>query len=289
MAKVREAERRARTAERMAVIGSMTAGLAHEIKNPLSTIGLNAQLLEEAIAELPLDESLASRVRSRIKAMRREADRLRDILADFLAFAGNIRVEAVEVNLNQLIEELADFFTPEAQRHGVRVRVEHPQSDVIAVVDPRLIKQAVLNLMLNAVQAIAAAKADRGETASSATRAPAGELIIRLERGDERSAGNARAGSARTGAARPRSSSHAGPDVRIHVIDTGPGIDPETRQRMFNPYFTTKAGGSGLGLPTARRLIEEHGGSIDVHSQPGYGSDFVISIPVHHTRNERVR
>ena len=65
----------------------------------------------------------------------------------------------------------------------------------------------------------------------------------------------------------------------VHVIDTGPGMPPETLSRIFTPYFTTKSGGTGLGLPTARRLVEEHGGRIDVHSEPGRGSDFTISVP----------
>mgnify|MGYP001189004309 CR=1 FL=1 len=251
LARIRRAERRARAAERMAEIGAMTGGLAHEIKNPLSTIGLNAQLLAESIGELPIPDELRSRLQIRMNALRREVDRLRDILADFLAFAGKVHVEPVKTDLNSLIGELVDFYLPEAERHGVRLRPALWKDPVIATVDPKLIKQALLNLVINATQAIVG----RGGAAPNAPR----EIILRTGVGRE---------------------ADSGPVAIIHVIDTGPGMDEQTLGRIFTPYFTTKSGGSGLGLPTARRLIEEHGGRIDVHSEVGKGSDFVITLPV---------
>lgn len=259
--RLRAAERRARSAERMAEIGSMTSGLAHEIKNPLSTVGLNAQLLLEAIRELPIDESERAPLVNRISALRRETDRLGGILQDFLQYAGQVRLETRPTDLNDTVQELVDFFMPEAERHGVRLRIDlapaAQRGAFVARIDSKLVKQALLNLMLNATQAMSPQGAASGPVpqGNGASR----ELILRIEN---------------------RREPDGQPAVLVHVIDTGPGIAPETLARIFNPYFTTRAGGSGLGLPTARRLIEAHGGRIDVWSEPGKGSDFTVVLPV---------
>lgn len=245
--KVREAERRARAAERMAEIGSMTGGLAHEIKNPLSTIGLNAQLLAEAIGELPLPEEDKGRLTRRIASLRREVERLRGILTDFLRYAGDLKLEPIPSDLNDVVRDLIDFFLPQAESQGVRLRESLHDGALMAEIDAAHLKQALLNLMLNGVQAMVGA-------APGATR----ELILRTE-------------SALDAERRP--------EVKLHVIDTGPGIAPDKLERIFQPYFTTRAGGSGLGLPTARRLVEAHGGRLEVHSEPGAGTDFTIVLP----------
>lgn len=252
LAMVRDAERRAQAAERMAEIGAMTGGLAHEIKNPLSTLALNAGLLTESIQDLEIPDAERTRLLNRMRGMRRETERLSDILKDFLEYAGKIHLEPHDANLNTVLEELVDFYSPEAERHGVRLRHEPSPSPISARIDVRLFKQALLNLMMNATQAMSAA-----DTSQPADRAR--ELILRLQ----------------------RSKDHAGrPLAQVHIIDTGPGMNPETLDKIFNPYFTTKPGGSGLGLPMTRRYIEAHRGRIDVHSEPGRGTDFTISVPI---------
>lgn len=268
--RARLAERRARDAQRMAEIGSMTGGLAHEIKNPLSTIGLNAQLLGESIGELEIDDREKGRLRRRIDALRREVERLRDILQDFLKFAGAIRIEPRPTDLNTVVEELADFYMPQAAAQGVRLRTELAPGPLTAPLDPPHFKQALLNLMLNATQAMDARPSTvppgGGASASAADAAPRPkELILRT-----RAAPALRQGTA---------PSDDAPSWEVHVIDTGPGIPPEVRERLFTPYFTTKSGGSGLGLATSKRLVEEHGGSISVDSTPGQGTDFTIRVP----------
>lgn len=267
------AERRARAAERLAEIGAMTGGLAHEIKNPLSTIGMNAQLLAEQVEALDLADETRSRLLSRLRTLRREIERLSGILTDFLEFAGQIHLERRPTNVNELVEELVDFYFPEAERQGVRLWADPapPSADgqpITAVIDPRLVKQAVLNLILNATQAMAR-RAGTPEAGSGAAGAAgpasggggggAGELILRV---------------------RPARLADGAAAVELHVIDTGPGIAPERLAHIFTPYYTTRTGGSGLGLPTARRLIEEHGGHIDVHSELGRGTDMKIVLPV---------
>ncbi len=265
--RVRVAERRASAAERMAEIGALTSGLAHEIKNPLSTIGLNAQLLAEGIDESVPDAEARQRLGNRVRALRRETDRLRDILTDFLEFASRAKLDLRPTDLNVVVDELLDFFLPEAERHGVRLRADLSRTPVVAPADVKLVKQAVLNLMLNAVQAMnppEPLRADRFD-ARRAPEAPTthqpgarGELILRTELGDD----------------------HGQRVARVHVIDTGPGIADDARAKIFKPYFSTKSGGSGLGLPTARRVIEAHGGRIDLYSELSKGTDFTIVLPL---------
>ncbi len=228
----------------------MTGGLAHEIKNPLSTVGLNAQLLSEGIEELDIPAEEKGRLARRVQSLRREVERLRGILTDFLQFAGELRLERRPADLNLAVEELVDFFLPQAEKAGVRLRSDLAPGPLVADVDIAHLKQALLNLMINAVQAMAA----DGLNSQSAR-----ELIVKtavVPEVDKRRA------------------------AQIHVIDTGPGIPAETLAKIFQPYFTTKGGGTGLGLPTARRLVEAHEGRLEVHSEPGRGTDFFITLPL---------
>jgi signal transduction histidine kinase len=251
LTRARRAERSEHEARRLAQLGAMTGGLAHEIKNPLSTIGLNAQLIAEAIDELPIEEAERNRLSRRIDALRREAERLRDILEDFLRLAGSIQLDASRTDLNALVEELADFYAPQAASAGVRMRVELSDPPTVAWADAKHLKQAVLNLMLNAVQVMAGQRDE-----ASAAQPP--ELILRTE-----------------------SSTEDGlPMAALHVIDTGPGIAKEKIEQIFSPYYSMRSGGAGLGLAITRRIVSEHGGRIEVHSEVGKGSDFAIILPV---------
>jgi signal transduction histidine kinase len=248
------AERRAQQAERLAELGSMTSGLAHEIKNPLSTVVLNAQLVGEEITDSELPETTKQRLLRRVDALGREATRLRDILTDFLRFAGRMKLDPAERDLRTLVDELADFFAPQAEQAGVIQRVELPQEPVVASIDAGLVKQAVLNLLINAVQAMSQQPPERPR-----------ELMIRVEKGSA-----------------PQQPGSAAPPIeaRIHVIDTGPGIDPSRHDAIFRPYMTNKPGGTGLGLATTRRIVEEHGGRVQLWSEVGKGSDFTLVLPL---------
>jgi signal transduction histidine kinase len=248
--RARVAERRAASAQRMAEIGAMTGGLAHEIKNPLSTIGLNAQLLAEGVEELPVPPDEKGRLTRRIGALRRETERLRGILDDFLRYAGELRLDPHPIDLNEVISELADFFNPQAESLGARLSVTQAEGRLEVNADSRQLKQAILNLMLNAVQAMASQPPDRPR-----------ELMLRTDRAQD---------------------DDRAPVVTVHVVDTGPGMSPETRANLFKPYFTTKSGGTGLGLPTARRIIEAHAGRLDVHSEEGKGTSFMVVLPALH-------
>lgn len=226
---------RAKHAERLAELGTLTGGLAHEIKNPLSTVQLNLQLLQE---DMTPDNPAYSRVANRLNLAQRETTRLRDILDDFLRYAGKLELARSPVKLNRLLEELVDFFMPQAQLQKVQLRLRKAEQEVIVPADDKLLKQAVLNLMLNALQAMP----------------NGGELIL--------------------------SPSQADGEARIEVIDTGSGISADAVAKIFDAYYSTKKGGTGLGLAMTRRIALEHGGRVSVQSEPGKGSDFVLHLPL---------
>jgi signal transduction histidine kinase len=178
------------------------------------------------------------RLVSRLDTVHRETSRLRDILDDFLRFAGRIELDPRPAELNELLEELIDFFSPQAQFHRVQIRLRKCPQQVVAAVDARLLKQALLNLMINAVQAMTSG----------------GELILSL--------------------------ATDGRQAVIDVIDTGPGISSEVADKIFQAYYTTKKGGTGIGLAMAKRIVEEHGGRITVRSEVSKGSAFSIRLPL---------
>ncbi|MCB9848930.1 MAG: hypothetical protein H6814_11000 [Phycisphaeraceae bacterium] len=245
--RARAAIRKALTDQRLSEIGSLSQGLAHEIKNPLSTIGLNAQLLIEHAETLPIDEDEREPLVRRLGALSRETQRLGGIVEDFLNYAGEIRVEPRPINLNELISELTDFYSPQAQSKGVRLRTDLDASLPRCLADPSALKQALLNLMINATDAMErnAEGAERRLTISTRR--------ARSEEGD--------------------------PVCRVRVEDTGPGVKPENLARIFQPYFTTRKGGAGLGLAITKRLIEEQAGTIDSTPNEGPGAAFEVSLP----------
>ena len=242
------AVRRADVAERSAEIGSMTAGLDHEIRNPLSTIVLNADLAAEEVRESPLPPESREPLERRLGTLARETRRLKDILEDFLRFAGRLRLDRAPVDLRELLEEFADFHLPQALAAGVTQSVEVPPGPTVAEVDADQVKQILLNLVLNAVQAMQAQPPERPR-----------RLTLRLARSAD---GN------------------RGPEAVLEVEDTGPGIDPRRHESIFRPYLTDKPGGTGLGLALARRIAEAHGGRIEVESAPGRGSRFLVRLPL---------
>jgi signal transduction histidine kinase len=238
---------RARRAERLAELGTLTGGLTHEIKNPLSTIQLNLQLLRE---DLIPQGATYGRLVSRLDTVRKEVSRLRDILDDFLRFAGRIELDKKPTDVHRLLEDLVDFFTPQAQLQRVQLRVrprsigdgdgsEAETGPLLVSLDERMIKQSVLNLMINALQAMP----EQG-----------GEIIL--------------------------SARESGPSVLIEVTDTGRGMGPDVLDKIFDAYYSTKKGGTGLGLAIAKRIAEEHSGRVYATSDAGKGSVFTIELPL---------
>jgi signal transduction histidine kinase len=254
--RVRQLENRAQAVERLAELGTMTGGLAHEIKNPLSTVGLNIQLLQEDVDELgkhmPPDDSQAadqvSRLKRRLSSLGHETHRLKEILEDFLRFAGRMKLDLIPENINDVIEELTDFFRPQASMENVQLRTQLDADPATLPLDQGLFKQAVLNLMINANTAMSQARA------KNKPHGGANELLLRTRNDAEH--------------------------ILVNITDTGPGIPPEVLSEIFKPYFSTTRGGTGLGLPTTRRIVEEHGGTITCHSDVGRGTSFVLRLPI---------
>jgi signal transduction histidine kinase len=237
---VADDDRDSTRAETYAEFAALVGGLAHEIRNPLSTIRLNMELLAEDFAETDAGSPTKQRdrrARAKIELVRQECDRLQKLLGDFLDFARQESLSPEPGNLNAELDQLLDFFAIRAQEAGVEVvRYLDPELPSVRL-DRETFRSAILNLLLNAVQAMESG----------------GQLVVRT---------------------RP-----AGLGVLVELIDTGPGMDAETLGKVFRAFYTTKQGGSGLGLPTARKIIEAHGGTIDVESTPGRGTKVTIWLP----------
>jgi signal transduction histidine kinase len=219
-------------------LGAVAGGLVHEIRNPLSTLRLNLQLMEEDLEGAT--DPAAARSLERIQTLKREVARLEDILNDFLRYAGIRRLDLAEVDLNRVLEETTTFFAPECVRAHVDLAFYPDTRLPLVRLDERLLKQALMNLLLNAVQAM------EGR--------PGSQLFVRTRLD--------------------------GDWARVDVIDNGPGIPVEFRERVWDVYFSSKKAGTGLGLPTARRIAEEHGGSLTYATELGKGTDFVLVLPL---------
>lgn len=224
-------ELRAQYGELAALAGS----LAHEIKNPLSVIRMNMELLAEDFAEP--ESNRERRALAKIDMVSRQCTRLENLLNDFLRFS---RVRNLDLNigsLNEQIDRVLNLFEAQAQEAGVEI-VRYLDHDLPSILlDSETLEAALMNLVKNALEAM-----------------PGGGQLI------------ARTRVTRTG-------------VALDLIDTGSGMDERTAMRMFEAFYSTKNGGSGLGLPTARKIIEAHGGRIGVHSEVGRGTQFTLEFP----------
>ena len=216
-------------------LATLAGGLAHEIRNPLSTIGMNLELLAE---ELESDDSQrARRMLRRIGNLQGECRNLEEILNAFLQFARAGELHLSDGNLNTIVSDYVDFLEPQANSMEVELRL-HLDSDLpVVMLDKSLMRQALVNLCRNAIEAM-----------------PEGGSIDLLTR-------------------------TRGDDVVLEIIDTGKGMDEKTRGQMFQAFFSTRSGGSGLGLPTVRRIVEAHHGRISCESEVGKGTRFTITLP----------
>jgi len=228
----RSLEAQLHQAERLAALGEMTAGVAHEIRNPLGIISSTAELLRERLKKYEPDNRLA-------QIIVEESNRLNDKVTEFLDFS-RPRIPHVQVcRLEQVLDRSLEFLQPEIDRLHITVTRDYQADGGTQQADPDLLHQAFLNLLLNAIQAMP----------------QGGELRVAVLPG-----GN-------------------GQGTRIRIEDTGDGIDPETAKKIFNPFFTTKEKGSGLGLPIVKSIIESHRGAIKIDSRTGKGTAVIIDLP----------
>lgn len=217
-------------------IARLAGGLAHEIKNPLSTIRLNMELLAEDFSGEP-DNPLHRRALAKVQIVQRECQRLQNLLDDFLNFAKVRRLKLEPTNLNELVKQALGFLAPKFRQAGVEV-IDFLAADLPTVLlDRESFHGALLNLLINAQQAMP----------------QGGQLVVRTNAAID--------------------------GVVLDLIDTGCGMDAATMAHIFEAFYSTKPGGSGLGLPTARKIIEAHGGQIQVQSERGKGTQFTIKLP----------
>jgi len=221
--------------ERLAQLGTLLAGFAHEVRNPLSTIGLNLQLVLEEFQQA--ETARDKRTHKRLATVEAEVRRLQKILEEFLRFARAPEPQIVPVDLNQRLAALIEFHEPDIAEGSVTLRF-YPGADVgLVPADWDHVQAAVVNLLRNAKDATP----------------PGGQILV--------------------------STLREGSHVLIRVTDTGAGIAPELQSKVMDPYFSTKKSGTGLGLPTARRVAEEHGGALLLESEVGKGTQFTLRLP----------
>ncbi len=241
---VRELEQRLRRSDRLAALGSLAAGLAHEIKNPLTSLLTFSRHLERKFD----DEQFRRKFQSVVP---RELERINGIVERLLELARPSRLQFTPVRLPALLDRVLELYANQIEVKGVRV-VRHFAQDVAPVWgDQEALYQAFVNLVANALDAMEAG----------------GRLTLRLGWG----AADEVFVAARRGAHRR---------VKIEVQDTGAGIPPSAADRIFNPFFSTKEGGTGLGLSLTHKIVEDHGGAIDFQSVPGAGTTFRIVLPL---------
>ncbi|WP_437190727.1 sensor histidine kinase [Planctomicrobium sp. SH527] len=217
-------------------IAALAGGLAHEVRNPLSTIRLNLDLLSEELSAL--EHSNTHRMLRKLKTIQNECGHLESILEAFLLFARAGELTLEDSNISELIQNSLEVYKPLAEQYRIEVH-PHLVADLPLIrVDRRLFRQLLDNLIRNAQQAMP----------------QGGQLEIQTYRRDS--------------------------NIVIEIIDTGNGIVPEAIPKIFGEFYSTKPGGSGLGLPTVRKIIEAHDGQIHCESEVGKGTRFTITLPI---------
>jgi two-component system sensor histidine kinase HydH len=227
-------------------LSKLTGELAHEIKNPLSTLKINLTLVREYLEQPDLSRSAdVARALRKLAVIQEETDRLETILSGFLHYIGRPELQWVVIDVNQIVGDMVDFYLPQAYNNSVTMRQGLHKGSLICKVDAAMLKQVLLNLFINAQQAM-----PKG-----------GDLIVRTDR--------------------------TPPWALIQISDTGCGIEPDKLNRIFEPYYSSKPKGTGLGLATARKIVEAHAGSIAVTSEPGKGTSFTIRLPLFRDKDDR--
>ena len=224
-----------RRTDKLAALGTLAAGVAHEVKNPLHALTLNLHLLQ---AELAAPEPAAVEVKEYFDILRSEIDRIHRIVENFLRFSKPSIPEITSLNPHALLERVLSLTAFEAADHGVRIVTQFDPTLDSLLGDDGQLSQVFLNIVINALQAMPSG----------------GTLMVTTRRG--------------VGWA------------EIAVTDSGEGIPREILPHVFDPYFTTRPRGVGLGLAIAHRIVEGHQGTIDVESEAGRGTTMIVRLPL---------
>jgi len=239
----RKSEQETNRVERLDFLSHLTAGVAHEIGNPLSSLSIQIQLIERQVNSMEVSP-FRDKLRKRILIIKEELLRLDQIVTQFVQ---TLRPEPLilrKENLVKVVEEVLELVEEELREKGISLNRDYPQENIMGRMDSGLMKQAIINLIKNAVQAMPGG----------------GEISIRMEKKDAY--------------------------LKFSITDQGTGIPREKINRLFEPLFTTKETGSGLGLLVVYKALRQHGGYVEVTSQPGEGTTFTIWLP---QRPERIK
>ncbi len=229
-------EAQAQMDDRLAFVGGLAAGLAHEIRNPLNVLSMNLQMLEEEIAGQPGGQG--EEARAYITTLQGEIRRLSNLVNNFLSYARPNQMHFETRDLNQLLGDICTLIRPEFETRQLALRQDLSPYMPPVDLDEAQIRQAIMNILINASQVLKPG----GVVTVHSRVGPEGEAVVTIE-------------------------------------DNGPGIKPEDRERIFELFYSTRGGGTGLGLPIAARILEAHGGSIAVESEPGQGARFILKLP----------
>ncbi len=216
-------------------LAELAGSLAHEIKNPLSVIHMNADLLSEEMGES--DWAGKRRAESKVEMIRQQCQRMENLLRDFLRFSRLRDLEMTPGSLNEQIDSVLRLYQAQADKYKIEVMRYLDQDLPSILLHSDSLQASLINLVKNALESME----------------DGGQLVVRTY-------------------STPRG-------VALDLIDTGCGMDDGTALHMFEPFYSTKNGGSGLGLPTARKIVEAHGGRISVQSEVGRGTKFMLEFP----------
>ena len=217
---------------RLAAIGRLTSGVAHEVKNPINAIVVHLEVLRQKLSQVDPD------TRRHMDVISSEIRRLDRVVQTLVDFTRPYELHLSDIDLRKLVDEVVLLASPEAERRQIHVERETSRATLPVRIDADLVKQAVLNIVINGVQAMA----------------DGGNLYIATQR--------------------------EGEGALITVRDEGPGIPADIRDKIYNLYFTTKKGGSGIGLAMAYRVVQLHHGALEFDSVEGHGTTFVLRIPL---------
>jgi two-component system, NtrC family, sensor kinase len=224
-------------AEQLAAVGRISAQIAHEVRNPLSSIGLNVELLQDAFAHARFEDPAEAReTHELLAAVTREVDRLTEVTEQYLRMARPQRPSLAPTDVSEVLASVLDFSREELERAGVEVVRDLAPDTPQALADEGQLRQVFLNLLRNAREAMS----------------DGGRLTVST-RGDAQ-------------------------EVEISLQDTGRGMSEAVRARIFDPFFSTKEGGTGLGLAVCQQILQSHGGSLSCQSEPDRGTTFIVRL-----------
>lgn len=244
-----ESAQKLKRAEQLASFTTLAAGVAHEIKNPLGSISIYVQLIEKIIKKnMDNDCECYNEFKDYCNIIKEEISRLEDTINSFLFSVRKLVLNLEDININSLIISTVDFLKYEIENNNIKIDIKFDIENLILKIDERYIKQCLINIIQNSIDSIVEKKKNKEFKSDERN------ILIKLKLLDN--------------------------NALISIKDTGIGIKEEELSKIFEPYFTTKRNGTGLGLTNVIRIIEAHNGSFNIESKYGVGSEAIIKLPL---------